>query len=212
MVEPIEDNVNIWPSYVDVFSAMLMVFIIVLFVRMAFNRQTLETLMVVENQKRFSIIFKNEFEQELAGGTVSLQTDGNLQNITFSSDLLFNPMSARLSNVGNAALSRLGSVFEKGVPEAHIMQIQVEGHTDARGIPVEHQDLFKSNWELSAQRAINVCKLFTEERKLNLQEGIFSATGYSSFRPLDPGDYDKNRRIEIRLVYSTRLPNGECQQ
>ena len=60
---------------------------------------------------------------------------------------------------------------------------------------------FASNWELSAQRAINVVKLLIEE---GIPPTRLAATGFGEYQPLEGGEtpaaYARNRRIELRLT------------
>jgi chemotaxis protein MotB len=77
-------------------------------------------------------------------------------------------------------------------------QIIAEGHTD--NIPI-HNQLFNSNWELSAARSFSVVYYF-------LNKGIapdrLIAHGLGEFRPAFSNDVEteraKNRRIEITIV------------
>ena len=84
--------------------------------------------------------------------------------------------------------------------------VLVEGHTDNWPIGSKR---FPSNWELSSQRAINVCNFFIDHPKVKLSQKLFSATGYSYYKPIAPNDTEKNmaknRRIEVRLVYFSEL-------
>ncbi len=90
----------------------------------------------------------------------------------------------------------LQQIDKKIPPDLHWI-LQVEGYTDATPINTPQ---YPSNWELSAQRAINVVQLL-------IQQGIppdrLVAVGFGDTHPLEPADtpaaYAKNRRIEFRL-------------
>jgi chemotaxis protein MotB len=73
----------------------------------------------------------------------------------------------------------------------------VDGHTDKRPVNVQ----FRSNWELSAARAISVVQ-FLVSRGVSPQRLV--AAGFGEFQPLDAGDTDealrRNRRIELKLT------------
>ncbi|SFA74812.1 flagellar motor protein MotB [Clostridium frigidicarnis] len=77
--------------------------------------------------------------------------------------------------------------------------IIVEGHTD--NVPINNY-IFKSNWELSTTRAVNVVKFFIENKGQNPVR--FTAAGYGEFKPIVANDSDenkaKNRRVNILLV------------
>jgi flagellar motor protein MotB len=93
--------------------------------------------------------------------------------------------------------------FSQGKLEA----IFVEGHTD--NVPINN-GTYKSNWELSAQRAINTYQFMQEAQpalvalKNANDEPLFSVAGYAARRPLiahktatnDP----LNRRIDLRFI------------
>ena len=74
----------------------------------------------------------------------------------------------------------------------------MDGHADKQPLG---RGQFTSNWELSAQRAINVVKLLVEE---GIPPNRLAATGFGEYQPLDPADtpaaYARNRRIELRLT------------
>ena len=75
----------------------------------------------------------------------------------------------------------------------------VEGYTD--DIPLRAGSRFKSNWELSAERALAVVEYFAQK---GVEPKRLSAIGYGEFRPLFPNDSPQhrafNRRIEINLI------------
>lgn len=76
--------------------------------------------------------------------------------------------------------------------------IVVEGHTD--NVPIKSRE-FRSNWELSARRAVNVINYFV---KRGLPAERFIAAGYGEYFPrfsnADAANRKKNRRIEIVLL------------
>lgn len=87
------------------------------------------------------------------------------------------------------------------------VEIRCEGHTD--DLPLPKIAKFRSNWDLSTSRALNIVKLLSEFSQI--PEDKFSAMGYGKFRPgvpisgvgknsLDINDArSKNRRVEIYL-------------
>ena len=73
-------------------------------------------------------------------------------------------------------------------------EIMVQGHTD--NIPVS-SGTYKSNWELSSSRAVNVDKDFIETKGFDPTR--FSATGYGEYRPLVDNATEENRAINRRV-------------
>ncbi len=72
--------------------------------------------------------------------------------------------------------------------------ILVEGHTDS--IPVANVS-FQSNWELSAQRAVNVVKYLTDE--CGIDPANLSAAGYADSRPVASNDSSEGRALNRRV-------------
>ena len=77
--------------------------------------------------------------------------------------------------------------------------IRVDGHTDVR--PMQPTSRFRSNWELSASRAIAVVR-YLIDRGVSPEHLV--AAGFGEFQPLDPSEneeaYQRNRRIELKLT------------
>ncbi len=79
-------------------------------------------------------------------------------------------------------------------------KIVVSGHTD--NLPI-HNSQFRSNWELSASRAVTVLHELSKNSSINKER--FEIKAYADTRPLAPNDTPsnraKNRRVEVALVY-----------
>jgi chemotaxis protein MotB len=77
--------------------------------------------------------------------------------------------------------------------------IKVVGHTD--NIPI-HNEKFRSNWDLSAMRAVNVMGFLIDQGGLDPKR--FSFQGYGQYSPkFDNSTAEgrgKNRRVEIFLI------------
>ena len=119
----------------------------------------------------------------------------------FQSEVLFPVGSADMTGAGQDQIRTLAATLKdigKDIPADVNWILRVDGHADRQ--PVS-RGAFASNWELSAQRAINVVKLLTEE---GVPANRLAATGFGEFQPLDgtegPASYARNRRIELRLT------------
>ena len=98
------------------------------------------------------------------------------------------------------------------------IEIRCEGHTDDKPIPEEAD--FKSNWELSSARSMNLVRRLSELAEMD--QRYFSALGYGEFRPAvdinnvmkDPQRLAEarayNRRVEI--YFDAYLKNKESAQ
>ena len=76
--------------------------------------------------------------------------------------------------------------------------LRVDGHTDVRPVT---GTVFKSNWDLSAARAIAVVQYSTTK---GVSAQRLAAAGFGEFQPIDTGvgeeAYRRNRRIEFKLT------------
>ena len=84
--------------------------------------------------------------------------------------------------------------------------VRLEGHTDA--VPI-HTARFRSNWELSAARAIAMMELFSGRFEIPPQR--MAIAGYADTAPLDSNDTPEgrahNRRVDIVIVNQRVLVN-----
>jgi len=199
----IDTSIIFWPSFVDMLTSVLMIFLLAYFLQTTLGLEDVEAQILRQSQEQFAGVFTQEFAGEIGQNTVGIRQSLNLIQITFSDRILFQSGEYNLQPNGRAALRRCASIFKKAAKSGY-KQIQVEGHTDDQ--PVTHFGYPRDNWELSAGRAISVVKFFVDETSLDPK--LFSATGYSEYQPVDPspGGRAKNRRIEIRVFFET--PSG----
>ena len=84
--------------------------------------------------------------------------------------------------------------------------VRLEGHTDA--VPI-HTARFRSNWELSAARAIAMMELFSGRFEIPPQR--MAIAGYADTAPLDSNDTPEgrahNRRVDIVILNQRVLVN-----
>ncbi len=78
-------------------------------------------------------------------------------------------------------------------------KIQISGHTD--NIPIS-TDWYRSNWELSAGRAVSVGEFMLKNKQLDPKRLVIQ--GYADTQPLVPNtsaaNRSKNRRVEVILM------------
>lgn len=129
--------------------------------------------------------------EEIANGEVEVETKGRQIVLRIREKGSFSSGSARLADRYIPLLQEVRNVLatKEGA-------IAVQGHTD--NIPMRSAK-FRSNWELSASRAVSVAEqLFSGNI---LDPARFVVSGYGSTRPLDSNDTSegraKNRRVEI---------------
>jgi chemotaxis protein MotB len=120
----------------------------------------------------------------------------------FESEVLFDTGRAELNPAGRAELDKLAAALadlEREIPPEISWVMRVDGHTDKR--PLQGVGLYRSNWDLSAARAISVVQ-YLVMRGVSPQHLV--AAGFGEFQPLDAGEteeaYRRNRRIELKLT------------
>lgn len=113
--------------------------------------------------------------------------------IEMNSKILFSSADSELEEEAFPALKALAEVLKK-LPNS----VDVEGHTD--NIPINNE-LFPSNWELSASRAASVVHLFS---RYGVDPKRLSSIGYAEFRPIaDNNTTDgraRNRRVKVVIL------------
>ena len=121
----------------------------------------------------------------------------------FSSEVLFNPGSADLSDEGKAQIASVTETLKSvagEIPTDLPWIIRVDGHTDNQ--PLSGQGEFKDNWQLSQARALSVVRYM--QGVLGFPPDRLAATGFGEFHPVAPGDSlearAQNRRIELKLT------------
>ncbi|NOZ09058.1 MAG: flagellar motor protein MotB [FCB group bacterium] len=123
-------------------------------------------------------------------GDVSVKVEKRGAVITVSDMLLFPPAKAEFNKEGEELLGKIAEMLKQ-----FDYHIQVEGHTDS--VPISGKQ-FKSNWELSANRACEIVRYLISK---GIPPEKLSAEGFAEFRPVadnsTPEGRAKNRRVEI---------------
>ncbi|MFA6941824.1 MAG: OmpA family protein [Clostridiaceae bacterium] len=148
----------------------------------------------IENQALFKKIKKDVNEAGLDAKVKVLdETKGVV--LEFSDNVLFDSGKAQLKDNSLPILDKISNIIQN-LPNS----IVVEGHTD--NVPIQNSE-FKSNWELSCFRAVNVLKYFIEAKKIN--PARMSAVGYGEYKPLVKNSNEinkaKNRRVNVMVLY-----------
>jgi chemotaxis protein MotB len=114
--------------------------------------------------------------------------------VQLADKILFDPGKVKLKSVGRAALGELAAAL-RDIGDRDFL---VAGHTD--NVPIKTRR-FRSNWELSSARAVEVVKFLQGQ---GVDPRHLGAAGFSQFDPM--GDNStalgrrSNRRIEIILM------------
>jgi flagellar motor protein MotB len=121
---------------------------------------------------------------------------------------LIQQYSACTVDTGDQCVNHRGAALET---------VFIEGHTDTTGAP-DPIERDRKNWLLSTDRATMTYRAIVADApelknfRNRLNEQIISVSGYSSTRPITPGDdkaaWAKNRRIDLRFVMDAETRFG----
>jgi chemotaxis protein MotB len=138
--------------------------------------------------------------RDILGNRPDIRVVGD--RFVFQSEVFFDSGAAVLRPEGRAELDKLaGALLEldKQIPSEINWVLRVDGHTDVR--PLSGTTAFKTNWDLSAARAIAVVQYLISK---GVPPQRLVAAGFGEFQPIDPGTteeaYSRNRRIELKLT------------
>jgi chemotaxis protein MotB len=139
--------------------------------------------------------------REILGNRADMRVVGD--RFVFQSEVLFPVGQDTFNDEGRKDLDKLAAgivELEKSIPPEISWTLRVDGHTDARPIS-NTAGRFRSNWELSAARAIAVVRFLIEK---GVSPKHLVAAGFGEFQPLEEGTSEeimaRNRRIELKLT------------
>lgn len=239
-------------SVSDLMSGLLMVFIITL-MAFVFNFQQAEQKAEAKREKLESVVTKltntqevrarmlREIKEQLAARGIQVKVDEKHGVLHLRENAIrFASGRARLAPVEREKVRTIGRVLASILPcysanpailvdmascsgsiVGKLESVFIEGHTDSE--PVGARSPFESNWQLSAERAIEAYKIMREAvpRLMALEntnhQPLFSVTGYGAERPVRLHDMPTadplNRRIDLRFIMTTpRADTPEVQR
>jgi chemotaxis protein MotB len=124
---------------------------------------------------------------------VKVELAGDRVLISMHGPALFDRLEAELKPEAKDFLDAVSDVIKKAR-----YRVVVHGHTDNYPVSTPR---FDTNWELSAQRAVNVVRYLVEEQ--DAPPAMFTAAGHSMYEPAAPNLTDegkaRNRRVEIEF-------------
>lgn len=153
----------------------------------------------VQELQRFRSDFFGRL-RDILGNRADMRVVGD--RFVFQSEVLFPVGQDTFNDAGRGDLDKLAAgilELEKQIPPEIQWTLRVDGHTDAR--PVSGGGRFRSNWELSAARAIAVVRYLIDK---GVSPKHLVAAGFGEFQPLEEGTSEevmaRNRRIELKLT------------
>ena len=153
----------------------------------------------VNELKRYRSDFFGKL-REILGNRTDVRVVGD--RFVLESEVFFDTGKADLKPEGRVELDKVAGALlelEKQIPTELAWVLRVDGHTDVR--PIGGGGVFKSNWDLSAARAIAVVQYLIGK---GVSPQRLVAAGFGEFQPIDLGKtedaYKRNRRIEFKLT------------
>ncbi len=162
---------------------------------------TINTLPSAEKGKSLGLVKKKAvslFAPDIKSNRITVTSDERGLVITLASDSFFEEGSAALNlDDTRDTLLRLSEFFRE--PDLKDRRFRIEGHTDST--PVAPESGFRSNWELSAARSMNVLYYLAD---YGVPENQFSIAGYADTRPKFSNETAEgrayNRRVDIIIL------------
>ena len=141
-------------------------------------------------------LLADRLKQEIQDKQVRLEMAEKGLVITFVADILFDSGKAKIKPEAMPILDKVARVLSENLAD---FKIGIEGHTDNQ--PIKYSG-WKSNWELSAARALSVLHYLSDGK--GIAETRLSATGYGEHHPVASNDtkdgMQLNRRVEIVVL------------
>ena len=127
---------------------------------------------------------------------IQLEQNTKSVKITLAATVLFSSGSSELSGQGKRILAKVS----KALLNSKDLKIVIEGHTDNIPITGKLRDKYRSNWELSSNRSLNVLHYMAEQK---IPDDRLESRALGSTKPVvsnkNNHERSKNRRIEILL-------------
>ena len=131
----------------------------------------------------------NKFRSMIDAGKLQVEIRNGLMLVKLPDNILFDPGKTEIKKEGKDAIAQVTQILS-GIEGR---KFQVTGHTD--NIPIK-SGRFKSNWELSTARAVEVVKLMMAD---GMDPKRLSAAGYADELPVGDNATDEGRRANRRI-------------
>jgi len=138
--------------------------------------------------------------EEIVAGEVEVETEGRKIIIRIREKGSFKSGSHELSDDYYDVMDEI-----RGVLLQKPGKIQVQGHTD--NIPLRSSARYRSNWELSASRAVTVADILMNDDDINPRR--FEVSGFADTKPLVDNNTRENRVRNRRVEIVVRQGLGE---
>ena len=133
---------------------------------------------------------------------ITLRSSREFVSLMLIDSLVFHENSTKLTPAAEKILSFIANIVS-GFSDP----IVIEGHTDD-SLPASRTH--RSNWELSAMRAVNVMRFFIESCGIDPQR--ISAAGFAQYKPFVPNKTDEDRKINSRVEIIIPVFSGSVSE
>ncbi len=166
---------------------------------------TSEKMEQAEDLEKLEEIIKKALQREIIQGAIEVENLGQQLVIRIQEKGAFPEGSAYLQPKFRPLVRQVADLV-KDIPG----QVRISGHTDDQ---ILDSELYRSNWDLSSQRAVSVAQEM--EKVAGFSHQRLRVLGVADTEPLVPNDNDRqrarNRRVEISImqgepVYSEEVP------
>jgi len=193
----------VWPVFGDLMACLFGLFVLFFVFAIAFQVDLTQNLQQERAAREVDTTRLRALESALAGplsqGRITL-VDGR---IGIRGSVLFELNSAELQPEGTQLIADLAGPLHRYVERSGDV-IMVSGFTDDLRVQVPAQG-FKDNWELSAERALNVTRALIGA---GVPADEVFAAGFGDQHPVVPNDSNenraRNRRVEISPMPRTK--------
>ena len=138
-------------------------------------------------------------DTELKAGKVQIKLEGRGLVISLREAAFYASGDDQVASTSFPILAKITAVAQ-GVPN----RVRLEGHTDF--IPI-HNSRFRSNWELSAARAIAMMEVLAE--RFQISRTRMAVAGYAENAPVDTNETAEgrahNRRVDLVMLSAEGL-------
>jgi len=140
-------------------------------------------------------MLEKRFAQEIEDKNVSVKMSRKGLVITVLAKVLFDSGKAELKDTSFEILDKVAEILNNEMLKHNV---GIEGYTDNQ--PIKYSK-WKSNWELSAHRALSVLHYLINK---GVSPDRLSVIGYGEYHPVVPNttpeNMQKNRRVEIVIL------------
>ena len=152
-----------------------------------------------EKPNRLESVILKTMDKEIKKGKMQLIKKDNVVILRFPEKVTFNTGSSDLNQDIAVVLDRLTNIVNR---VGGIDKIVVAGHTDS--VPISNEK-FRSNWDLSAARAVSVVHRLLENKSVDKR--MVLAVGSADTDPVFPNDTASNRAANRRVEIKMELKN-----